>query len=226
MKLVPTGAKAPNHIPLPSGLTPRGSWFGDNAGPKEACDSARWDFSPEFVRYLGMGVGAEVNLVRDPATGRLCAEKLFRSKPSVSAFIRDTLYWVCFQAPFPYRTNMDAIQAAVFRRKVLRSLTEFWFGRPLVAEAWYTRWDDTAKAYVLGTEYVAGRGPRPAEYNPHILRDFFRNSAGRLANRVFRAETQKVTSTRWEIDEVTHWLDELKTRFHEAYLISRYKLDP
>ena len=184
------------------------------------------DITPEFVSYLGAGRAAEVYLVRDPQTGHLYAEKLFQAKGSLSETGRDIIYWACFQAPFPYHTKEHAIKAAMFRRRVLRELTEFWFGKPLVADAHYIRWDDTAKGHVLGTEYIKGRGPKPGEYDPHILRNFFNNYPVRFLKRLAGIRSQKVEGSRWEIDDVTRQLDDLKEKFHEAGFIgSEWQVD-
>ncbi|MBT4511216.1 MAG: hypothetical protein HOC20_03250 [Chloroflexi bacterium] len=184
------------------------------------------DIAPEFVSYLGAGRAAEVHLVRDRRTGRLYAEKLFQAKGSLSEAGRDIIYWACFQAPFAYHTKENAIKAAMFRRIVLRELTELWFGRPLVADAYYTRWDETAKGHVLGTEYIKGRGPKPGKFDPHTLRNFFKNYPARFFKRLAGMKAEKVEGPLWEIDEVTRQLDALKEKFHQAGFIgSEWQVD-
>src|SRR5919108_147372 len=87
----------------------------------------------------------------------------------LSSLITNTLCRLCYQAPFPYRATASAVWAAYCRRKALRLLTEYWFGVPCVADALYVRWDAESKAFVLGTEYIAGRGPRLSPPDPYLV---------------------------------------------------------
>ena len=61
------------------------------------------------------------------------------------------LYWVAFQAPFPYIANANALQAAKYRRNLAGMLTEYWYGQRLVAR-------------VLGVEEIDGRQAIVSEY--------------------------------------------------------------
>ncbi|NQT74010.1 MAG: hypothetical protein HQ553_14800 [Chloroflexi bacterium] len=172
--------------------------------------------NPEFVGYLGSGRAAEVHLVRDTATGELYAEKLFQAKESLSEMGRNLIYLACFQAPFPYHTKEHAIRASKFRRNVLKDLTEFWFGRSLIADAYYTRWDETAQGYILGTEYIKGRGPKPGVFDRYILRTFLKNYPLRFLKRLVGIRSPKIEVPSWEIDEVITQLDALKDKFRQS----------
>ena len=110
----------------------------------------------EVVKNLGSGKAARVLLVKR-VNGELVAEKQFVH----GNILTRGLYKLCFQAPLPYRTNRFAIASAYYTRKVVMHLTEFWFGTPRVADARYIRWDDGNCGWVLGTEYIEGRGPNP-----------------------------------------------------------------
>ena len=57
------------------------------------------------------------------------AHKIYHPKRYVRA-----LYWLAFQAPFPYVSNHDALEAARQRRIIVDRLTKFWFGHDLVAD--------------------------------------------------------------------------------------------
>ncbi len=177
------------------------------------------EVSLEFVRNLGSGRAAEVQLVKNTLTGELYAEKLFNSKKSVAELGRNFIYWTCFQSAFPYNSKDNAIKASMFRRKVLRELTEFWFGKPLVADAFYTRWDEKSQGYILGTEYIEGRGPKPGEFNPRSFRNFFLNYPIRFCKMLFGNRDPKIEGPSWEIDEVATDLDKFKSKFHEAGFI-------
>ncbi len=50
-------------------------------------------------------------------------------------FVPRALYWLAFQAEFPYLRNQAALNAAVMRRNLAGRLTEYWYGENRVAEA-------------------------------------------------------------------------------------------
>lgn len=54
------------------------------------------------------------------------------------------LYWVAFQAPFPYISNVHALWAATYRRNLAGMLTEYWYGQRMTAG-------------VLGVDKIDGR---------------------------------------------------------------------
>ncbi len=54
------------------------------------------------------------------------------------------LYWIAFQAPFPYISNVNALWAAAYRRNLAGMLTEYWYGQRMTAG-------------VLGVETIDGR---------------------------------------------------------------------
>jgi len=54
------------------------------------------------------------------------------------------LYWVAFQAPFPYISNVHALWAAAYRRNLAGMLTEYWYGQRMTAG-------------VLGVDKIDGR---------------------------------------------------------------------
>ena len=50
-------------------------------------------------------------------------------------FLPRAIYWLSFQAEFPYIRNRDALDAAVLRRNLAGKLTEYWYGGNRVARA-------------------------------------------------------------------------------------------
>jgi hypothetical protein len=65
---------------------------------------------------------------------------LFRDDGTVAkvyapGLIPRLLYWLAFQAPFPYMRNRAALGAAVHRRNLAGMLTEYWYGKNRVAHA-------------------------------------------------------------------------------------------
>lgn len=54
------------------------------------------------------------------------------------------LYWVAFQASFPYIANVHALWAAAYRRNLAGMLTEYWYGQRMTAG-------------VLGVDQIDGR---------------------------------------------------------------------
>jgi len=177
---------------------------------------SKWKLQLEFLARLGSGKAAEANLVRDASTGTLYVEKAFKTEVGLSRLIRDVAYRVCFQAPYPYEVNASAVYAALFRRKVLRELTELWFDRPVVADACYTRWDEERRVNVLGTEYITGFGPKPGEVNCSGIRHLLHNYPVRLYRMATRSQFEKHRGPAWEIEETINQMDKLKDKFRQA----------
>jgi len=177
---------------------------------------SKWKLQLEFLARLGSGKAAEANLVRDAGTGMLYVEKAFKTEAGLSRLIRDVVYRACFQAPYPYEVNGSAAYAALFRRKVLRELTEFWFDRPVVADACYTRWDEERRVNVLGAEYIMGFGPKPGEVNCFGIRHLLHNYPVRLYRMATRSQFEKRKGPAWEIEGTIHQMDELKDKFRQA----------
>lgn len=61
------------------------------------------------------------------------------------------LYWVAFQAPFPYVANVHALWAAAYRRNLAGMLTEYWYGERMTAG-------------VLGVDRIGGRMALVSEF--------------------------------------------------------------
>jgi undecaprenyl-diphosphatase len=114
------------------------------------------------------------------------------------------LYWVAFQAPFPYRARKDALLAGAAKRKIAGLLTEHRFGADMVAPVLDIRQREDG-AYEFVTELVPGREPESnsevegvltelyaffrqtglptwqiAPGNPHAYSNFIRNPQGEL----------------------------------------------
>ena len=83
----------------------------------------------------------------DPERGT--ATKMYRAP----AVIR-MLYWLAFQAPFPYEHNAVALQVAAHRRRIASLLTIHRFGKDLVAPV--VAVISGGDRYSLVTEYVPG----------------------------------------------------------------------
>ena len=83
--------------------------------------------------------------------------------------IPTALYWLAFQAPFPYVGNRAALEAAVQRRNLVRLLTVAWYGGPRVARA--------HGAYRVGdridlvSERIEGHAPTDRAAAKAFLRD-------------------------------------------------------
>lgn len=67
------------------------------------------------------------------------------------------LYWMSFQKSFPYIDNVDALEAAVFRRRIAGLITRYRFGKNLIAQISEIDWHD-GKACMV-TEYIRGQEP-------------------------------------------------------------------
>jgi hypothetical protein len=68
------------------------------------------------------------------------------------------LYWLAFQAPFPYVENHPALEAARQRRIIVDMLARYWFGHDLVADV-VDVLDVPAGGHDFVTELVRGNEP-------------------------------------------------------------------
>lgn len=115
------------------------------------------------IKVLGHGRAAEARLVEAQlADGQLvhCVEKIFSP-----GLLTRSIYRLCFQSPFAYQSNQDAILAAFYRRRVVGSLCQALVPEVGVAKPLYTRWDGEAQAFVLACQWIDGRGivPQPTD---------------------------------------------------------------
>jgi hypothetical protein len=108
-----------------------------------------------------------------PHTQALTSTILFNGK-SVSkiyrpGFLPRAIYWLAFQAEFPYMRNQAALRSAVLRRNLIGMFTEFWFGSNHVARALSV--DRVRDRYAITSEFVEGSEPEDRESAKNFLRD-------------------------------------------------------
>ncbi|HLT21522.1 MAG TPA: phosphatase PAP2 family protein [Thermomicrobiales bacterium] len=80
------------------------------------------------------------------------------SKVYAPGFVPRAIYWLAFQAEFPYIRNRAALEAARERRNLAAMLTEYWFGESAVARI--TGIDVIHGNLALTSERVDGGEPR------------------------------------------------------------------
>ncbi|MFQ5880828.1 MAG: hypothetical protein ACE5IZ_11745, partial [Dehalococcoidia bacterium] len=114
--------------------------------------------------------GIASRVVLDPKQGT--ATKVYRKH-----FLVRLLYWLAFQASFPYHANRAALKAAQYRRRIAGLVTKFFLGRDIVAPVLAVRPEGDGYAFV--TEYVNGTKPR----NRKRARQFL----GRVTNAFIQA---------------------------------------
>ena len=95
------------------------------------------------------------------------------------------LYWLAFQAPFPYVRNEASLRAARARRVIASRLTEFWFGTDMVATTLDIRCDEEGCIFV--TQLIEGEVPKDKKQ----ARAFLRKIAPRF---------QEVGLPTWQVD--------------------------
>jgi hypothetical protein len=120
------------------------------------------------LKVLGHGRAAQARLVQlTLADGQqmVAVEKVFRP-----ALLTRFIYRVAFQAPFAYQSNQHAILACFYRRRVAGAIVEATGLDARVAEPLYVRWDAEAEAFVLGSEFIRGRGIVPQPTDSHTMR--------------------------------------------------------
>ena len=95
------------------------------------------------------------------------------------------LYWLAFQAPFPYARNEASLRAARARRIIASRLTEFWFGTDNVAATLDISCDEDGCIFV--TQLIDGEVPKDKKQ----ARAFLRKIAPRF---------QEVGLPTWQVD--------------------------
>lgn len=91
------------------------------------------------------------------------------SKVYAPGFLPRAIYWLAFQAEFPYIRNEAALRAAEARRNLAALLTEFWYGATRVARV--TSIDRVEAGYALTSEFVDGHAPTDRAAAKAWLRD-------------------------------------------------------
>ena len=81
------------------------------------------------------------------------------------------LYWVAFQAPFPYQANRHALMAAAANRKIVGFLTRHRFGQDMIAPV--VSIDEADGRYRLVTELVVGVEPESNGEVAETLSEFY-----------------------------------------------------
>jgi hypothetical protein len=81
-------------------------------------------------------------------------------------FLPQAVYWLAFQAPFPYAHNTAALSAAVHRRNLVGALTEYWYGDRRVARA--LRIDEVDGRPAVVGEFVEGEEPLREAARPFL----------------------------------------------------------
>lgn len=83
------------------------------------------------------------------------------SKIYAPGFVPRAIYWLAYQAEFPYIRNHAALETAVERRNLAGMLTEYWYGSSRVAKA--TGIDTINGNLALTSEFVDGHQPANRE---------------------------------------------------------------
>jgi membrane-associated phospholipid phosphatase len=81
-------------------------------------------------------------------------------------FVPQAVYWLSFQAPFPYANNEAALAAALHRRKLARLLSEYWYGEPRVGEL--LRIDDYDGRPAVVSRFIEGKEPDHDSARPFL----------------------------------------------------------
>ena len=162
-----------------------------------------------LLATVGQGRAAQARLVEAIDRNgecRLCVEKLFRP-PLLTRLI----YRIAFQAPFAYQWCDEAIVASFYRRRVAAVVVEALLPTVRVARPLYVRWDKGASAFVLGTEFVNGRGIIPQGVDRYVLRRGFA--------RLLRTKRRWPLPPPEEVKQLLTTMDELEHLFRECGLV-------
>lgn len=102
-----------------------------------------------------------------PHAHALTSTILFRDDQAIKiyapGFVPRAIYWLAFQAEFPYIRNLAALRAAVLRRNLAGRLTEYWYGSNRVARALGIA--VVGDRFGIASEYIpqGGEPPDPGE---------------------------------------------------------------
>lgn len=107
------------------------------------------------------------------------------AKVYTPGFVPRALYWLAFQAPFPYVANRAALDAAMHRRNLAGLLTAYWFGSSRVARA--TGVVEVDNHLALVSEFVHGGAPTDRKAAKAFLREL-------------RARFEEAGLPTWQID--------------------------
>lgn len=107
------------------------------------------------------------------------------SKVYNPGFLPRALYWLSFQAPFPYVANRKALDAAMQRRNLAALLTEYWYGESRVARV--TGIDTVDGNLAVTSEFVDGHEPSDRADAKRFLREL-------------RARFEQTGLPTWQID--------------------------
>jgi hypothetical protein len=132
--------------------------------------------SVRVLRTLGQGRAAQAELVDAVMPdGRVlrCVEKVFNP-----GLLTRTIYRCSFQSPFAYQSNRDAILACFYRRRVAAGVLAGSDIDVSIASPLYVRFDSTVRSWVLGSEWIDGRGIKPAPADPVRVRRWLAAKAG------------------------------------------------
>ncbi len=107
------------------------------------------------------------------------------SKVYAPGFVPRALYWLAFQAEFPYIRNRAALEAARHRRNLAAMLSAYWYGQPAVARV--TAIEVLDGNLALTSERVHGHQPADRGAAKAWLRDL-------------RSRFEEVGLPTWQID--------------------------
>jgi hypothetical protein len=119
---------------------------------------------------------AEAPVARSQPSAQALTSTVVFNGPTVSkiyrpGFLPRAIYWLAFQAEFPYMRNHAALRAAVQRRNLIGMLTEYWYGENLVARA--IGIDQVGGRYAITSEYIDGTPPRDRRAARRFLADLY-----------------------------------------------------
>lgn len=161
------------------------------------------------MNHLLRCIGSLVYLfVRGSSKVEIDKEKGVATKIYQPRFLIKLLYWLAFQASFPYKANIDALKVAGFRRQIADILLRYHYGSHYAIAAFLGLVKE-GSGYGFKTEFIRGTAPRSQDEARQELKElehFFQEtgmpvwSITPLNPKAYQNVIRKADGSLWIID--------------------------
>lgn len=166
---------------------------------------------------LGSGLSSDVYKTERLRDGLFYAEKEFREPGGLEGAIASLLYEAVFQAPpAPYSLGEHPVRAALHKRRVIRRISRYEMGEPLVSDAYYTRVNEKTGSNVMGTELIEGRPPLPPPVDNEMIYRWVFNAVAGIRETVTGKNQTRIRKNVWEMDKLIKHMNRFSKIIYNA----------